>query len=352
MDLLALRFRADLAVLPELVANRAGLSPPSRSHTGRRRRLFAGAGALCMAAALSLAGLAAPGNATAGERVIPVSAGPSHSGARDLLFGVYDPHDTFGRVAGPQIEHVFIYWQSIDRDMLRRKMTNAAAMGRRFMMTVEPYTLAADWRTGADTLFSDILAGRFDQQIADVCGAAGAYPGTVWIRWGHEMEDPSGRYPWARKDAGGYVDAFRYFARSCRDMAPNVRMLWSPKGQTNLAGYYPGDGYVDLVGLSVWGLEAWDRKETGHARGFAEVFATKYRRVAGFGKPVVIAELGVSGSAAYRREWFSGVAALRTNPETFPELSAIVFFNDKEPYHWPGGLGSPDWRITPADYSF
>jgi beta-mannanase len=142
--------------------------------------------------------------------------------------------------------------------MLTRKMRVAQEMGRTFMVTAEPNTKAVNWLDGGRRLFTDILAGKFDRQIADVCGAVAAFPGKQWIRRGHEMEDPSDRYPWARNDPAGYVAAYRYFVETCGKIAREARFIWSPKGEKQLAAYYPGDAHVDMVGVAVWGLERLD----------------------------------------------------------------------------------------------
>ncbi|WP_210204476.1 glycoside hydrolase family 26 protein [Phyllobacterium phragmitis] len=261
------------------------------------------------------------------------------------MFGAYDPHGQFRYSSRPQIEHVFIYWQAIDRPMLENKMRLAREKGRILMVTVEPYTKAVNWRDGGDRLFADIQRGAFDPQIAATCGAVSEFPGDLWIRWGHEMEDPTGRYPWARHDSRGYVAAYRKFVDTCRKIAPGARFMWSPKGERGLAAYYPGNDHVDMIGVSLWGLEKWDRDQHGRPRGFAETFDEKYRRIERFGKPIVIAELGTSGGEEYRRNWMSEISGLSAKRGLFPLLDGIVYFNDKEPHHWPQGYGSPDWRV-------
>ncbi|WDZ75425.1 glycosyl hydrolase [Ensifer adhaerens] len=264
---------------------------------------------------------------------------------RAVVVGVYDPHDAVADSDALELEHVFVYWQKPDRALLKRKIAIAARQGRALMLSVEPYTHAADWRAGGERLFADIGNGRFDREIGDVCARAAAFDGPVYVRWGHEMEDPDGRYPWARRDKEGYKKAFRYFVAKCRALAPEARFVWSPKGHRNLAGYYPGDDVVDVIGIPVWGLQKMDVDYWGRERRFGEALSEKYRRVAGFGKPVMIAELGVSGSADYRRAWYREILDQQTYRRAFPLLTTVVFFNDKEPYKWPLRYGSPDWRL-------
>lgn len=268
-----------------------------------------------------------------------------------VRLGVYDPHGEFSAERSVAVEHIFVYWQALDLEPFRRTLRYAEERGRTLMITIEPYTRAENWRDGGDRLFADILAGDFDPEIETICRELAGYRGDVLVRWGHEMEDPDGRYPWARSDSDGYKAAYRYVVDKCRADAPKAAFVWSPKGGSNLADYYPGDAHVDAVGVALWGLEQYDVKFHGGARSFAETFSEKYPRVAAFLKPVIIAELGVSGSAAYRERWFAGLIAEISRKSRFPQLEAVVYFNDKEPWHWPLGLGSPDWRIAKGWFS-
>ncbi len=260
-------------------------------------------------------------------------------------FGVYDPNGIFGGEGGFGIEHVFMSWRTPDIGWLSKVRTRAESRGRQFMLSVEPFTMAVDWVSGGDHLFSDIQAGRFDSKIDAICGDLAKSKTRPLVRWGHEMEDPTGRYPWARTDAAGYIAAYRHFVERCRATAPKALFVWSPKGESNLARYYPGSAWVDRVGLPVWGLETADKAWYGHARGFVEAASESYARVARFSKPVVFAETGFYGSDAYRQRWQDEMVATLTGGGKFPRLTAIVLFADKEPADWPWGFGKPDWRI-------
>jgi len=267
-----------------------------------------------------------------------------------VAFGVYDPHGRFGGSREPAIEHIFVFWQALDQRDFRRRLDQARARGRIMMVTVEPYTRAANWRDGGERLFQDILRGRFQQEITTICGMLGDFGGRVLVRWGHEMENPTGRYPWARQDARGYQAAYRHFVDQCRRLAPEARYVWSPIGERNMGSYYPGAAHVDFVGISLWGLQSYDQRFHGGARDFAATFREKYDRAARFGKPVVIAELGVSGDRAYRENWLRSLFETLARSDGFRSLRAVVYFNDKEPHYWPFGLGSPDWRVTPEQW--
>jgi beta-mannanase len=260
------------------------------------------------------------------------------------VIGVYDPASAFRNEGGIAIEHYFVFWQALDRDDLQAKIRYAETRRRRVMITVEPYTTADNWVDGGDVLLARVEQGDYDQQITTVCTEIAAVAGSPLVRWGHEMDDRSGRYPWAGRAANDYIAAYRYFVRRCRTAAPRAEFVWSPMGRPDLQAYYPGGDYVDHVGIPIWGYQAADRRWFGKERTFAEALDEKYSLVEKFDKPVIVAEFGVSGSGKYKRSWFGSYL---DQVRSFPLVSAITYFNDREPYKWPDGLGSPDWRVKP-----
>ena len=50
-------------------------------------------------------------------------------------------------------------------------------------------------------------------------------------------------------------------------------------------------------------LQSYDEQFHGGVRDFPATFREKYDRAARFGKPVIIAELGISGNRTYRETW-------------------------------------------------
>ena len=264
-----------------------------------------------------------------------------------LAFGVYDPWLKFSDAPNIAIEHIFVPWQTPRCDLVRI-IQQARARDRQLLVTVEPWTDAPDGLAGGENLFGSILAGDHDSRIKAVCGEFAGAGAPVLVRFGHEMEDVTGRYPWARSDAAGYGRAFRHFVDTCRTVAPAAKFVWSPKGERKLHRYYPGHDYVDYVGLSVYALQAWDLDRYGVQRTFSDVVAEKYDRVTRYGKPVIIAEFGIFGDKAYKDRFFGD---FRQSLPEFAWLAALVYFNDKEPHFWPEGYGSPDWRVM-TDHFF
>jgi cellulose synthase (UDP-forming) len=271
----------------------------------------------------------------------PLSARHQASGDRQVRLGIYDPTGAVHGDPRISIEHIFVEWQ-VDTSRLRLASRQARERNRQLMLTVEPWPWWR-WQSANSTgdkrdLFAEIMAGHYDTELRTVCREIGAMEGSVLVRWGHEME--RGRYPWAGTDGPAYIQAFRYFVDKCRVLAPNALFVWSPKGEEGAESYYPGDAYVDYVGLSIYAAQEFEIARYGKSRSAIESLSEQYARVSATNKPVMIAELGVAGDKQYMHDW---LMELSDNVAAFPLLCAIVYFNEKEPY--PLTLGSPDWRL-------
>ena len=142
------------------------------------------------------------------------------------------------------------------------------------------------------------------------------------------MENSIGRYPWASHNAALYQKAYRHFVSTCRLSANNIAYVWSPAGDRDLARYWPGEQYVDCVGLSVLEFAGSDRGYYHQTtRSFHDQMTEKYTRVTRYKKPVVITECGVTGSEEYQLSWLSG--ALQDLGH-YPLLKALIYFNAEE----------------------
>ena len=263
------------------------------------------------------------------------------SAADPLAFGVYDPGAVFQNHRGIAIEHVYLPWEALHLTSLNEADDYARQRDRSLLVTIEPWTWDHRVRRTPQELRSGIASGRYDRNMRDICRVLSGLNSDVTVRFAHEMDDDSGQFIWAGWEPQGYIGAYRRMIGVCRSQAPRVRFMWSPLGFDTLQAYYPGDEYVDLIGLSVFGLQAYDRFRFGRDRGFAEILRPAYDLADDFDKPIVVAELGYLGDDAYIAAWDAAVQSAGTE---FADLIAIVYFQAREVYPWPDGFGLPDWR--------
>lgn len=78
----------------------------------------------------------------------------------------------------------------------------------------------------------------------------------IFVRFAHEMEMrpnyASPWYSWQGWDSDAYIRAWRHVIDLGHKNAPNIKWVWSPNRADAFAQkYYPGDDYVDYVGLTL-----------------------------------------------------------------------------------------------------
>lgn len=173
---------------------------------------------------------------------------------------------------------------------------------------------------------ASVARGDYDFYIDVWAAAAAKFGKPLYVRWGHEMNDPY-RYSWGPQNntKEEYIAAWRRVVDRFRVAgAHNVIWVWSPHVAYEYWDlYYPGDSHVDWVAtgaLNYGPIAQWSRWWT-----FAEIFGSKYSRLASFGKPVMVAEFGSLAVGGNRAEWYQ--SALTALPQQYPAVKALLFFD-------------------------
>lgn len=157
------------------------------------------------------------------------------------------------------------------------------------------------------------------------------------------------------KDYNSFIEAFRYVSSIMKEKAPNVAMVWSPndisaKGRT-YDQYYPGDEYVDWIGISSYtsryfqGKKDWgalqDSIDSVYMTGdYANPLSKIKPVIEAFGskKPVMLSETGVGHYSKLAGENVSDWAAVQLRrlyvygPMIYPQLKGIYYFNASNDY--------------------
>ena len=176
-------------------------------------------------------------------------------------------------------------------------------------------------------MLAAIAKGEYDFYVSPWAEAAASFGKPIFLRFAHEMNDPY-RYPWGPQN-GNRPDDFIAAWRRVHDIfqkkgATNVIWVWSPHvGHPYWDLYYPGDAFVDWTATGVLNfgpIARWSECWT-----FQELFGTKYERLAGFGKPIMIAEFGSLHVGGDRQAWYA--SALGNLSHAHPAVRAVLFFN-------------------------
>ncbi|MEU8923832.1 glycosyl hydrolase [Kitasatospora sp. NPDC048545] len=257
--------------------------------------------------------------------------------------GPYDlgPLDEFTAAVKhqPNVLEFSVGWW--DRKFDRRVFDTVAERGIMPMVAWEPW----DYRKEAkedklrgeqpEYALSNIIDGRFDDYIKTWAeGVKGlGYP--VALRFAHEMNGYW--YPWAEQSNGNrkgqYVQAWRHVHDIFKQVgATRVTWVWSPnvdyENATSLSSLYPGDDYVDWIGLSGYygttGVEKY--------KSFDQIFQPTIDQIRAFSrKPVVITETGATDTSGLKAQW---ITEMFSQLPQHPDIIGVIWYESRKEVDW------------------
>ena len=158
------------------------------------------------------------------------------------------------------------------------------------------------------------------------------------VRFAHEMN--GFWYPWCEQSNGNhrgdYIKAWRHVHNLfTAGGVANVTWLWSPNvsytGSTPLKILYPGDKYVDWIGLSGY----YGTSGQKSYRSFDGIFKSTFAELKAFTrKPIVITETGATDADGQKARWIRQMFAQL--PHHTQVIGLIWFETVKE----------ADWRVA------
>ncbi len=210
----------------------------------------------------------------------------------------------------------------------------------------EPWNYAAGVNQPA---YSDlaIADGAYDSFLTQWAAGAKAYGKPIFVRFAAEMNGD-----WDPWDVGvngntsaGYVAMWRHVYTSVRTQgALNVSWIWSPNvsfpGSTPLSDVYPGNNYVDVVGLDGYN---WGTAKSGTQwETFDQIFGPDLAtlRILAPKKPVWIAETASAEQGGNKSAW---VANLVDEVLALPQVVGFAWFNFNQP--------PTDWTVSSSSSS-
>jgi beta-mannanase len=244
------------------------------------------------------------------------------------------------------IETAFVSWVDPDAPGQIQQLLGRAKRRRSLaLVNLEPF--ADPSKADADrTLVKDTVQGTYQPRLNKILKALCKPDQPVLLRFAHEM-DHTGQYPWAVQRGEDYVRLYRaVWAQAQKPDCQRVHWVWSPSGNGDARPFWPGADAVDLIGVSVYTSPRW--QDNGRLRSFAEVYEERRWLHQHFQKPLLVAEMGVSGTALQQRRWLASARAVLTR---YPELIGWVYFSAPQPNWIPLKTGHENWSLSPADLS-
>jgi endoglucanase len=234
----------------------------------------------------------------------------------------------------------FFDWNAPDLQSKVQAFLKQSRQQRRLpLLNLEPFADQASGRGNAD-LLSDVLTGHYDKRLQTLANTLRAESLPVLLRFGHEM-DKTGQYAWGFSDPKHYITLYQYVYSKLNGKAmPHVRWVWSPAGTPEADRFWPGHAYVDLIGISIYASRAWT---TDHSlESFSEILQRNLWLSQRYGRPLLVAEAGVSGSAVDQQRWIKDAVVAMAK---FPEVCGLVYFQAPQPNWMPLPTGHENWQL-------
>jgi cellulose synthase/poly-beta-1,6-N-acetylglucosamine synthase-like glycosyltransferase len=256
------------------------------------------------------------------------------------------PIEAFGQNAQNPFSIVSLYefWgpESL-RKFPQELLTAIIKKGSIPMITWEPWVSSFPERRDAPGLrweqkgLAAIASGKLDEYIRAYAKKIRDLDHPVFIRFAHEPDNP--QYPWSAKGGNTpeeYINAWRKVVTTFVDMGvQNVTWVYNPWDHRTVERYYPGDQYVDWVGLT-----CLNYGKAGDGKGwqsFEQVYGPFRSAVLELKKPVMLAEFGSTHYGGDGDEWVKKAVTLIK--KDYKEISGVVLFNSNQDKNWV-----TDWR--------
>ncbi len=256
------------------------------------------------------------------------------------------------------------YFQGWDQTFRGDAVTRAWQHGRMPMMTWEsrPINSSNDSNVAPDYSLPKIIGGDFDAYLHQYAKDIVATGLPLALRLDHEMNGIW--YPWSENDGAGtsingnspgdYVKMWRHVHDIFQQEGANdlVVWVWAPNIVNNLpashkaAGYlenlYPGDQYVDWVGLSGY-LRPPFKPDNDFS--FDYTFKPSLDKLRSITKkPIILAEVGASETEGHKAAWITSFFNALAKPEN-SDIIGFSWFNLAVTSYVEGVRATNDWRI-------
>ena len=186
---------------------------------------------------------------------------------------------------------------------------------------------------------TSISSGSEDSIINNYADGLKSYGKPVFLRWYWEFNEmsPAGKTPAGSGCNGynngqGYISAWQHIYTKFQEAGvKNVSFVWCPGySGGNFASYYPGDKYVDWIGI-----DRYERTTNGKPLlSFTDMFSSYYNEWSSHNKPIFIAETAAMGSSNQSQY----LTSMLNEAHSFPNIKAISYFDSIGP--------AGDWSLT------
>lgn len=193
--------------------------------------------------------------------------------------------------------------------------------------------------------YDDVLNGKYNSYIDSFAGNVKSFGSPIRISLAPEMNGDWATWGITKNSPAKQQAFWQYVVNRFRaDGVSNVNWVWSPNirygDNYSYASLYPGDSYVDYVGLDGynWGTtQSWGSTW----QSFAQVFAPSYNELTKLtSKKILIMETASAEAGGNKAAWITDMFAQIHN--NYPQIQGFTWFSENK---------ETDWRIDSSTAS-
>ena len=256
------------------------------------------------------------------------------------------------------------YFQGWDSNFRADAVQDAWARGELPLLTWESEPSDATNSEVTQPAYSlpTILSGSFDPYIEQYAKDIAATGLPLVLRFDHEMN--ATWYPWDEDDGhgnaingndpGDYVKVWQHVWNIFQAEGANQYVIWdwSPNIVNNLTAshktlaytqsLYPGDSYVDWVGLSGYLRPPFTTNQT---ISFDATFTPSLNILRSLtSRKIILSEIGASETGGFKPTWITSLFASLAEPQN-SDILGFSWFDLAVSTYVQGQLATNDWRI-------
>ena len=250
----------------------------------------------------------------------------------------------FERLTGKKTK-IFLWYQSISEDFDTGLASWLHARGTTLQLAFEPHNFAKDANNQPEYRLKTITNGDHDGALIKWANQIKNFGHPVYFRLMCEM---NGNWvAWGGNANGNspadYIPAWRHIRNIFNQQgANNAVFVWAPNRDGDVASaqstfnqYYPGDDYVDYVGINGynWGTMYNTPTWTSRWQSFSEIFDASYEvYTSRTNKPLMIPEMASTEVGGSKAEWIKD--AYTKIKYNYPRIKIAVWFNINKETDW------------------
>lgn len=248
------------------------------------------------------------------------------------------------------IAHYYRGWEALAESDLITEFDSLRTHNWVPMINANPYFFS-ECTSQKESIYKAIADGDCDSFLRRAGKNLSTIKKPFYLLFAWEMNNP--QIEWSLKYTGStaadFVSAWRHIHTIFKEEhVTNAIWVFCPNTQdanTSYADLYPGDSYVDWIGLDGynWGTtQSWS-----HWQSFAEVFTASYSQLVNVApeKPFMLAEVNTTDQGGNKGAWYIEMFTKQL-PYNFPKIKMVIIYNEDRTK-----TEKVNWRIDTTEES-